>query len=167
VNFGLSRSFIRQEQRRFILSLSDLHDFRSVKRTKAIFVLIGEKIQDLHGLGRLANMMFTENKAYLIDFDFARKADCNPTDIEGYFVDRLPRHPAALAGKTTSQCHDVHSYWMCYETICKSGTEERTGVCPFATMELALEAITNDVNELVATEYANIAELDISTGTLA
>jgi hypothetical protein len=62
-------------------------------------------------------MLTTEHEAYLIDIDFARKTDCNPTYIEGYFVDHLPRHPAALAGKPMSQCHDVHSYWMCYKTI--------------------------------------------------
>jgi hypothetical protein len=152
-----------------ILSLPDLNVFRSlyVKRekvhlpsTKALFLSIGKLIQDLHFLGwihgdiRLANMMFTEDEAYLIDFDFARKTVSNPTYIEGYFVDRLPRHPAALDGKPMRQCHDVHSY-------CKSGTGKRTGVCPFLTMELALEAIKRDGSELIDIDYVDIDELSV------
>jgi hypothetical protein len=59
---------------------------------------------------------------------------------------------------------------MCIPTGCairqfESGTEDRTGVCPFPTMELALEAMSNDGSELIDIDYVDIDELNISTGS--
>jgi hypothetical protein len=119
----------------------------------ALFKTIGQRIQQLHEMGwiwgdaRFGNMLFVQDRAYLIDLDFARKKNDDPKYPIGYVRTGLPRHPDAEEGRTMKQEHDVYSYWRCFQILCRSN-DDLPGVTmaelPGVTMAEVLAHIEKD-----------------------
>ena len=102
-------------------------------------------------------MLFISNRAYPIDFDFARKVDDDHALYpNGYITDGLPRHPSAKAGHAMKQEHDVYSYWRCFQVLCDSGDN-----CPGRTMEEILPYVI--MEGYVRLDPTKIPELTIKT----